>query len=127
MVDVDYLTNESILELDELPERLVIIGGGYIGVEYAHFMSQIGSDVTVIQRGGKLVKNQDVDVSQYLKERLSERMDIAVDTEARSVKVRGGGYVVEGVTKEGDVVEFPCDEVMVAVGRRSNADRLDSG
>lgn len=122
--DIDYLTNESILELKELPEKIVIIGGGYIGVEYAHFMSSMGSDVTIIQRGDKLVKNQDGEISKYLEEKLSERVDIALNTEGSRVEKDGTGYRVIGETSEGEVKGFPCDEIMVAVGRRPNSDRL---
>ncbi len=123
--EVDYLTNESILELETLPESLVIIGGGYIGVEYAHFMSQMGSEVTIIQRGGKIVKNQDHEISDYLKEKLSERLEIQVNTEARKVEEKDEGYEVIGKTKDGKRESFSGGEVMIAVGRRPNTDLLE--
>ncbi|MEF8874771.1 MAG: FAD-dependent oxidoreductase, partial [Candidatus Thermoplasmatota archaeon] len=122
--EIDFLTNESILELETLPDELVIIGGGYIGVEYAHFMSEMGSEVTIIQRGDKLVETQDKDVSNFLEQELSRRMEIALNTEAVGVEEESDGYRIE-CEKDGKRKSFYGDEVMVAVGRRSNADTLD--
>ncbi len=123
--DVEYLTNESILGLESVPERFLVIGGGYIGVEYAHFMSQMGSEVTVIQRGGRLVPGLDSEVSEYLEERLSDRMEIALNTEAKLVERDGRGYKVTAGTGAGEEKEFLGDKILVAVGRRPNTDTLD--
>lgn len=121
---VKYLTNESILGLEYLPERLLVIGGGYIGVEYAHFMSRMGSQVTIIQRGGRLVPGLDSEVSAHLEERLSERMEISLNTEARLVERSGRGYKVTAGAGAGEEREFLGDEILVAVGRRPNTDTL---
>ncbi|MEF8833005.1 MAG: dihydrolipoyl dehydrogenase [Candidatus Thermoplasmatota archaeon] len=123
--EIEYLTNESILELETLPEKLVIIGGGYIGVEYAHFMSEMGTEVTIMQRGDRLVKNQDKDISNFLEQKLSERMEVALNTEASRVKKESKGYTVEGKTEEEEEIFFYGDKVLVAVGREPNTDTLD--
>ncbi|MEF8875048.1 MAG: FAD-dependent oxidoreductase, partial [Candidatus Thermoplasmatota archaeon] len=123
--EVDYLTNESILKLETLPKELVIIGGGYVGVEYAHFMDKMGSEVTIIQRGDKIVKDQDDDISRYLRRKLSERVNIELNTEASGIQKDGTGYKVIGKTKDGDLQSFYGDEVMIAVGRRPNTDLLE--
>ncbi len=123
--EVDYLTNESILELETLPEELIIIGGGYIGVEYAHFMDKMGSEVTILQRGDKIVKNQDEDISRYLRKKLSESINIELNTEASRIQENGRGYEVTGKTKDDESKSFYGDEVMIAVGRRPNTDVLE--
>ena len=61
--EVDYLTNSTIMELDALPEHLVIVGGGYIGMEFAQMFRRFGSEVTLIDRGDRLIKRESADVS----------------------------------------------------------------
>jgi dihydrolipoamide dehydrogenase len=123
--DVPYLTNESVLDLKERPESLVIIGGGYIGVEYAHFFAAMGTRVTIIQRNEYLVPDEEPDVSELLEERMSERMDVRTHTEV--VRVRGGEAGIGVVGRDlpgGEEREVTVEQVMVAAGRRSNADLL---
>ncbi len=125
--ELDYLTNESILELESLPERLVIVGGGYIGVEYGHFMSRMGSDVTIIQRGDRLVKSQDWDVSNFLQEKLSESMGIVMNTEVTNVEKEGSEYIIKTESKEGERSVCSGDEILIATGRVPNTDILSIG
>lgn len=122
---VDYLTNENVLQLKEKPESLVIIGGGYIAAEYGHFFSAMGSDVTILQRGERLVPNGDKDISDLLLREMEKRMKICLKTEASEVKSGGDGYKVIGKDKKtGGEIEFIAEKIMVAVGRKSNSDLL---
>ncbi|MFW6148723.1 MAG: FAD-dependent oxidoreductase, partial [Atribacterota bacterium] len=72
---IDYLTNESLLELRERPESMIIIGGGYIAAEYAHFFSAMGTKVTILQRGKRLVPKEEPEISDLLKKELQRRME----------------------------------------------------
>lgn len=123
--EVPYLTNETILDLKERPESLVIVGGGYISAEYAHFFSAMGTRVTVVQRNEYLVPDEEPEISELLQEKLSERMDVYTGTAVVEVIGEGAGVrvVAEGV-EDGDRREVGAERVMVAAGRRSNADLL---
>ncbi|MGD2247102.1 MAG: dihydrolipoyl dehydrogenase [Candidatus Methanofastidiosia archaeon] len=122
--DIDYLTNETILNLKEKPESMVIIGGGYIAAEYGHFLAAMGVDVTILQRGSRLVPEEEPDISKVLQEEMQKRMSIYTDTEAVKIK-KGRTYTVVGEnTKTNKKVEVDCQHVLVAAGRKSNADLL---
>ena len=122
---IEYLTNESALQLTERPESMIIIGGGYIAVEFAHFFEAMGTKVTIIQRNERLVPEEEPEISELLKTSLSRRMTIHTNTEA--VEVRQTGKVTTVVAKEqnsGKQLEVVAQHVLIAAGRRSNADIL---
>jgi mycothione reductase len=123
---VDVLTNESLLELDRLPESLVIIGGGYVAVEYGHFFSALGSAVTIIQRGDRILTAEDPELSERLRQTLSTRMAIHTGIEAVSMEKDAEGCTVVGRERRtGKEHAFSSERILVAAGRRSNADLLD--
>lgn len=120
-----YLTNESILELREQPDSILMIGGGYISCEFAHFFSAVGTKVTILQRSDRLVPNEEPEISEVLRRRLAERVDIHLNAEAVEVRREGGqAVVVAESTRSGERVEFRAQKLLVATGRRSNADTL---
>ena len=122
---VPYLTNETVLDLEERPDSLVIIGGGYISAEYAHFFSAMGTRVTVIQRNERLVPDEEPEISELLREKLSERMDVHVHSEAVKVSQESTGLQVIAESRvEGTRHEVIAAQVLVAAGRKSNADLL---
>ena len=123
--NVDYLTNESVLELKERPDSLIIIGGGYVAVEFGHFFAAMGTKVTILEMADRLVLSEEPEISDLLKSELSKRMGVHTDTLAEEVK--GGDHGVVVVTKDtntGNRIEFAAQRIMMAVGRRSNADIL---
>ena len=123
--NVDYLTNESVLELNEKPESLIIIGGGYVAVEFGHFFEAMGTKVTILEMADRLVLPAEPEISDLLKRELSKRMGVYTNTLADEVKPSEHGVVV--VTKganTGERREFAAQRIMMAVGRRSNADIL---
>jgi len=123
--NVDYLTNESVLELNEEPESLIIIGGGYVAVEFGHFFEAMGTKVTILEMADRLVLPAEPEISDLLKRELSKRMGVYINTLADEVKPSEHGVVV--VTKDantGERREFAAQRIMMAVGRRSNADIL---
>ncbi|MGE5237826.1 MAG: dihydrolipoyl dehydrogenase [Chloroflexota bacterium] len=122
---IRYLTNESLLEIEKRPESIIIIGGGYIGVEYSHFFSALGTRVTILQRNLRLVPNEDAEVSDLLRGEIAKRVDLHLGVETREVRLSGNGYtVVAKDLSSGEERELSAETVMVATGRRSNADRL---
>lgn len=122
---VDYLTNESVLELTERPESLIIIGGGYVAVEFGHFFAAMGTRVSLIEMADRLVLSEEPEISTLLKNELSKRMGVYTNALAEEVKeTKGGVVVITRDTKTGKREEFAAQRIMMAVGRRSNADRL---
>ena len=123
--NVDYLTNESVLELKERPDSLIIIGGGYIAVEFGHFFAAMGTEVTILEMAERLVLSAEPEISDLLKSELTKRMGVYTNALAEEVKESEHGVVV--VTKDtntGNRREFTAQRIMMAVGRRSNADIL---
>jgi len=123
--NVDYLTNESVLELKERPDSLVIIGGGYIAVEFGHFFAAMGTKVTILEMADRLVLPAEPEISALLKRELSKRMGVYTNTSAEEVRPSEHGIMV--IAKDantGEQREFEAQRIMMAVGRRSNADIL---
>jgi len=123
--DVDYLTNETLLELRERPESLIIVGGGYIAAEFAHFFSAMGTRVTMLQRAERLVKEEEPEISELLKKEMEKRMDIHTSTEAlEAVKDRERVKIVAQNKASDERAEFVAEKILIAAGRESNADLL---
>jgi mycothione reductase len=122
---VDFLTNETVLELKEKPESMIIIGGGYVGVEYAHFFDAMGTKVTVIEMADRLVLSEEPEMADVLFKALGRRMTIALNAKVVGVKKdKDGVKVVSEDASSGKETEFVAKTVMVAIGRRSNSDLL---
>jgi len=123
--EIDYLTNETIFELTQKPESLIIVGGGYIAAEFAHFFSAVGTKVIIIQRGDRLLKEEESEISELLEQKLKKRIDIYTNTEATEAVKRDAGSTIAAIDKKsGETMEFHGERILVAAGRRSNADFL---
>jgi dihydrolipoamide dehydrogenase len=123
--EVEYLTNETVLTLTSLPESVVIVGGGYIAAEYAHFFASMGSAVTVLQRGSRLLKQAEPEVSETLQKVMGRRMTVLTGIEVRRVRKASDGIRVTGVhTATGEERETTATSLLLAAGRTSNADLL---
>ncbi|MFX1582635.1 MAG: dihydrolipoyl dehydrogenase [Promethearchaeota archaeon] len=123
---INYLTNETLLEITKLPESVIIIGGGYIAAEYSHFLAAMGSKITILQRGPRLVPQNEPEISFTLKNALSKRMTIYTNISAIEVKRTAAGDTVVGKNQEtGEELEFTGERILVATGRQSNADVLE--
>ena len=83
---IEYLTNETVLELKRRPESLMIIGGGYIAAEYGHFFSAIGTKVVIVGRNKRLIPNEEPEISDLVKKELGKRMEIYTGTEVLEVR-----------------------------------------
>ncbi|MDG6244518.1 MAG: dihydrolipoyl dehydrogenase [Methanolobus sp.] len=123
--DVDYLTSDDVLELTELPQSLVIIGGGYIAAEYGHFFSSMGSKVTIIGRNARIIPEEEPEISVLAKKMMSEYMDILTNCEVVEVKKSSEGKVVVAKDrKTGEEKEVMASAILVATGRSPNTDIL---
>jgi len=124
--NVDYLTNESVLELKEKPDSLIIIGGGYIAVEFGHFFAAMGTEVAILEMADRLVLSEGPEISALLGNELSKRMGVHTNALVEEVKQSEHGVVVIAKdTNSGKRREFAAQRIMMAVGRRSNADILE--
>ncbi|MEJ0094964.1 MAG: FAD-containing oxidoreductase [Methylocella sp.] len=121
---VRCLTNASILELDVLPRHLVVIGGSYIGLEFAQMYRRFGSEVTVVEKAPRLIQHEDEDVSAAVKDIL-EREGIAIRLDAECIRFEPRG---EDIAVRVDCTlgapEILGSHVLLAVGRRPNTDDL---
>jgi pyruvate/2-oxoglutarate dehydrogenase complex dihydrolipoamide dehydrogenase (E3) component len=121
---VGYLTNASIMELTVLPEHLVVLGGGYIGLEFGQMFRRFGSRVTVVHRGGQILPREDADVSQALQKALeSEGMNFILNAHATRVKREGNEVVLELEAGAGPQT-VRGSHLLIATGRRPNTDDL---
>ncbi len=118
--EIDYLTNSSMMEVDFLPEHLIIIGGSYIGLEFAQIYRRFGSQVTVVDRGDRLIGRDDEDVSESVREILeSEGIHVRLNAECISFAKQSDAIAAGVLCKEGppDVVG---SHVLLAIGRVPN-------
>jgi len=105
--DLGYLTNESVLGLNERPASMIIIGGGYIAAEYGHFFAAMGTKVTVLQRNRRLLPQEEPELGDLLLAEMRKRMDILTGTEVVRVKTVVGGCLATGKeTHSGKTKEF---------------------
>ena len=121
---VTCLTNSSMLALDRVPEHLIVVGGSYVGLEFAQLYRRFGARVTVVEMGPRLVGREDEDISQAIREIL-EGEGIAIRTGAECIRLapHRDGVTVGVECTEGDP-EVLGSDVLLAVGRRPNTDDL---
>lgn len=119
---VTYYTNNDVMRLPELPERLIIAGSGYIAAEFAHVFGALGSHVSIIARGPALLRKQDADISNRFTEVAREKWDVRLETTITDAEnLPDGGVRVE--LSDGTTIE--ADVLLVATGRQPNGDRLN--
>ncbi|MBX9641089.1 MAG: FAD-containing oxidoreductase [Mycobacteriaceae bacterium] len=122
LADVDYLTNVTIMDLDTVPEHLVIVGGSYIALEFAQMYRRFGARVTVVERGARLASREDEDVSATIREIL-EGEGIDVVTGANDVRVAKADNGFE-LTPRSGADSIAGSHLLLAVGRQPNTDDL---
>ena len=132
---VDYLTSTDALKLEERPEHLVIVGGGYIAAELGHFFGTFGTDVTIVGRRPNLLPEADEEVAEAFTERYADRFTVHTGHSATAVSRENGSVTVEarpyeygeggGIVEDADPVTVSGDELLVAAGRVPNTDTLN--
>jgi mycothione reductase len=122
---VEYLTNESLLQLKHCPESMIIVGGGYIAVEYGHFFAAMGSKVTMLEMADRLVMSEEPEISHLLEQELGHRMTVRTKTLVQEIrKTEDGVGVLVGDGAGSTQNRYTAKSVLIAAGRRSNADLL---
>ena len=123
---VGYHTSDTVLKINQLPESLAIVGGGYIAAEYGHFFSAMGSKVTVIGRNPQFLPKEEPEVSALAKKELQKHMPIFTDHEVREAEktLMGKKKLVAVDRENGKKMEITAEEILVAVGRGPNTDIL---
>jgi pyruvate/2-oxoglutarate dehydrogenase complex dihydrolipoamide dehydrogenase (E3) component len=122
--DVQFLTNCSMMDIDFLPGHFIIVGGSYVGLEFAQIYRRFGSEVTVVEMGPRLIGREDEDVSQAVLEILeAEGIQVRLNAKCVSLAKRDGGVAV-GLTCEEGPPEIAGSHVLLAVGRTPNTKDL---
>ena len=123
--ETGFLTNENIFWLTHLPKRIAVIGGGPIGCELGQAFVRMGSEVTILQRGGHVLPREDADAAEIVHQSLA-RDGIALRLQARILGVRKkGDDKVVIIEEDGKTAELPVDEILVGVGRSPNVEGLE--
>lgn len=118
--DIPYLTSTTILQLDTVPRHLVVIGGSYIGLEFAQMYRRFGAEVTVVERGSHLASREDEDISEAIAD-IMRSEGIAIQTDVKALSFSTSGDEVS-ISVNGDTIL--ASHVLVATGRRPNTDDL---
>jgi dihydrolipoamide dehydrogenase len=121
-----YLTSDTVLELNECPKRLAILGGSYIAAEYGHFFSAMGAEVTIIGRNPHFLPQEEPEISELARIKMSEHMKIFTNYEAIEVISEKGGQktIVAKEKTSAEEIKITVDEILVATGRVPNTDLL---
>src|SRR5438876_4844299 len=120
---VRYHTSDTIMRLDDLPDHLIIMGGGYIASEMAHIFGSLGSRVTIVHRSPTLLREEDDDIALRFTEIYRRRFDVLTSTQVLSASETEGIIELE-ISVDGDHRKLRGDCLLVAVGRIPNGDEL---
>ena len=123
--EVPFLTNTSLLALEELPRHLMVVGGSYIGLEFAQMFRRFGSEVTVVERMDRLVAREDEEISESIRALLeTEGVTVRTSAECISLTTHEGAPAI-GVDCQAGPPEIVGSHILLAVGREPNTDDLD--
>ena len=123
---VPYLNSTTVMELDAVPEHLLVIGGGYIGLEFGQLFRRLGSRVTIVQRGARLLAREDDDVADQVASILrQDGIDVLLETEAPRVERSADGTLRLTVRRGGQERVIVGSHLLVAAGRTPNSDSLN--
>lgn len=123
--EAGYLTNETVFSLAELPRRFAVIGGGPIGCELAQTFARMGSEVTILQRGGRLLPREDLDAAELIHQSLMrDGVTLRLRAAIKRIEKRGTDKVIL-IEEDGAKAELLVDEILVGAGRTPNVEGLD--
>ena len=120
--DVDFLTSDNVWELQDLPRRLVVVGGGPIGCELSQAFSRLGSEVTIVQRGAQLMTREDDDASKLIAQQFKrEGINVLCNTDAKRIVKNGNkGQILQCTNAMQETpVEIEFDKILFAIGRKA--------
>ena len=119
-----YQTSDTVMRLDALPERLLVMGGGYIAAEMGSVMGALGSKVTFVLRGDTFLRREDDEIRSRFTAAYSRRFDVRLNTRVETARRDGEEVVLDLVDRDGARREERADVLLVATGRSPNADQL---
>ncbi len=124
LTSIDPLDNASIMELDTIPEHLIVLGGSYIGLEFGQLFRRLGADVTILQKSGQLLPGEDEDVAEEIRSFFEEEgVDILLNSEVTGAGKSGGKSEIR-YNHHGAEKTVSGSHVLVAVGRLPNTDDI---
>jgi pyruvate/2-oxoglutarate dehydrogenase complex dihydrolipoamide dehydrogenase (E3) component len=124
--DAGFITNEEVFHVKELPKRLIVLGGGAIGMELGQSFARFGSKVTVVEMGERILSKEDAEVAALVEKVLiAEGLEVLTETKAVKVHKNSNNTKIVTVERDGKTFEIEADEILVAVGRQPNIDGLD--
>ncbi len=123
LADVGFHTSDTVMRLDRLPERMAVLGGGYIATELGHVFEAFGTAVTIVNRGPRLLRSEDGDISRRYTELAGQRFDLRLETTVERVERDADGAIVLHLSTP-DAEPLVVDELLVATGRVPNSDQL---
>lgn len=119
-------SSDTVMRIDEVPRRLVIIGGGYIAAEFAHIFSAFGAQVTVVQRSDRMLRREDEEISRRYTEQAGRHLNLLLGHATRRVEADAAGVRVHTTDSAGAELVVEGDLLLVATGRRPNSDTVDA-
>ena len=123
---VPILNTTTVMELDEVPDHLLVLGGGYVGLEFAQMFRRFGSEVTIMQRGPQLLAREDADVAEAVAEVLrGDGVEVLLRTQAQRAAQTEGGRIRFAVHTPEEERELEGSHLLAASGRRPNTDALN--
>ena len=123
--NINYQTSDSIMRMENIPQRLSILGGGYIATEMAHIFSSLGSDVTLIVRGRRLLLAEDHDLSHRFTEAFKERVTVHLNTTIQGISMKGRSDLEIQCRSSNEDFTLESDELLIATGRVPTSDELN--
>ena len=124
--EVPYITSDQALRLPAQPRRLIIAGGGFVAAELAHFFGALGTEVTIVQRGARMLQAEDEEISQRFTEVYGRRFALHLNSTIASV-ARSGDALTATLRRDREEQRIEADALLLATGRRPNTDTLDVG
>ncbi|WP_216208692.1 mycothione reductase [Amycolatopsis aidingensis] len=125
LAEVGYHTSDTVMRIDELPARAIILGSGFVAAEFAHVFASFGVQVTVVARSGALLRSEDEDVSSRFTELAANRFDVRLNRDTLAARHTEGGGIALDLNAPTGQETVEADLLLVATGRRPNSDLLD--
>ena len=119
LTQINYLTNETLYDLEELPEHLIVIGGRYIALENAQMFARLGSKVTILQRSFRILPDEMPDVTESLKEYLEEGIEIKIGVKIKSIEKKNEKIFINALVKD-EEQRIQGSHIFIATGRKGN-------
>ncbi|MGM9478152.1 mercuric reductase [Pedobacter sp. GSP4] len=124
--EVPYLNSTTIMEIKEIPEHLIVVGGGYIALEFGQMFRRFGSQVTILEKSDRLLAHEDEDISASIKDILEkEEIKILTDTEIGQIKKVGGKHIEVEIKHGGKPIKLKGSHLLIAAGRKPQTEKLN--